>query len=93
MEEFRPDRFGEPDKTKHSMAYFAFGQGPRKCMGINLAEAEMCAIVSKLLLRYRVEYGPHTPNELDLTAPNIVHMIFQVPIKLSFVQLEAISTD
>jgi hypothetical protein len=48
--EFKPDRWLGPEGAKARRFQFAFGKGPRKCLGINLAHAELyiaIAAVSK----------------------------------------------
>lgn len=83
---FRPERFGELGQL-HPAQYFAFGIGPRYCLGMNLALAELRAIIPKLLLKYRVQACQTTPDQLDITSPNLIHMIIEGKIEVSFVEL------
>lgn len=86
--QFRPERFR--DAKLHPAQYFAFGIGPRYCLGMSMALAEIRAILPKLLLRYRIESCAGTPAELDMTSPNLIHMIIEGQIELKFVELSSI---
>lgn len=87
-DQFRPERFGELGQL-HPAQYFAFGIGPRYCLGMNLALAELRAIVPKLLLRYRVEKCASTPEQLDMSSPNMIHMIIEGQVEVRFVELRS----
>lgn len=51
---FRPDRF-ESDGPSHSLAYFPFGAGPRRCLGERFAIVQAKVVVATLLSAYRFE--------------------------------------
>ncbi|XP_024871382.1 cytochrome P450 3A19-like, partial [Temnothorax curvispinosus] len=66
---FDPDRFG-PEK-KHSIerfAYLPFGEGPRMCVGMRMAQLQMKACLATLLRKYRLELSPKTQVPLKMTA-------------------------
>jgi len=85
---FRPERFGE--LKLHPAQYFAFGLGPRYCIGTNLAMAEMRAIVPRLLLKYRVDLCSTSPTFIDATSPNMIHMIIEGQINLKFTEISSL---
>jgi cytochrome P450 len=59
---FRPDRFEEEAVAgRDSYAYLPFGGGPRTCIGIHLARAELTVGVAVLLRSLRVHAGPAPP--------------------------------
>jgi cytochrome P450 len=60
-ERFDPDRF-LPERLEqvHKFAYIPFGAGGRKCIGVNLAEAEGRMILAMLARRYRFELTSKT---------------------------------
>lgn len=43
---FRPDRWLGSESTERRKYMFAYGKGPRKCVGMNLAQAELCLAVA-----------------------------------------------
>lgn len=72
-EKFRPERFlSEEAKTRHSMAFLAFGEGPRNCIGLRFAEMEIKLAVAKILLNYRVIGGRDFPQELEFKTSGII---------------------
>lgn len=85
VESFRPERFSE--LSMHPAQYFAFGLGPRYCIGQNLALAELRAIVPRLLLKYRVQFCDSTPNPIAAISPNLIHMIIEGKVTLKFTQI------
>uniref|UniRef100_A0A6G1SMP5 Cytochrome P450 3A9 n=1 Tax=Aceria tosichella TaxID=561515 RepID=A0A6G1SMP5_9ACAR len=97
---FRPERFGEPNSGGgqwSSLRFFAFGDGPRYCIGKHLAMAEIKAIASRLLVKYRVSLcansPPPTPTHegggegIKTISPNLIHFIIEHPIKLAFTKI------
>ncbi|KAE9391411.1 cytochrome P450 [Gymnopus androsaceus JB14] len=52
-EEFRPSRFLDPDWPKD--AFIPFSAGPRACIGRKFFETEAIAILTMLVLRYKIE--------------------------------------
>ncbi|GAB1867046.1 Probable cytochrome P450 6a13 [Camponotus japonicus] len=68
-EVFDPDRFG-PDR-KHSIERFAFlpfGEGPRICVGMRMAQLQMKACLATFLRKYSIELSPKTRVPLELAA-------------------------
>ncbi|KAL6430828.1 hypothetical protein ACFW04_006978 [Cataglyphis niger] len=60
-EVFDPDRFS-PDR-KHNIERFAFlpfGEGPRICVGMRMAQLQMKACLATLLKKYSLELSPKT---------------------------------
>lgn len=64
---FCPERWLNEGKlrNKKEITHFAFGAGSRECSGIHLAIAEMYAVVSKIVLKYRI-LGPLNGNLMSL---------------------------
>jgi cytochrome P450 len=63
-EVFDPTRFLLPreEDKKTPYALVTFGGGPRICIGINVAQVEVKALVAQVLRSYRLEAaGPHPP--------------------------------
>ncbi|XP_053671080.1 cytochrome P450 6a8-like [Anopheles nili] len=55
---FDPERFSPDRKTVHpGTVYMPFGEGPRMCMGMRFAQAQVKLAIIKLILAYRVKVG------------------------------------
>ncbi|XP_014284340.1 cytochrome P450 4C1 [Halyomorpha halys] len=52
-DKFIPDRFLEP--AKHPFAYLPFSAGPRNCIGQKFAMLDLKAIISHVVLNYKIE--------------------------------------
>ena len=57
-EEFNPDRFFTGDADMSNMAFHAFGQGPRMCLGMRFALIEMKIVLGNLLREYEFLEDP-----------------------------------
>lgn len=92
VESFRPERFGEPASNElvNSMRFFGFGGGPRYCIGKSLALAEIRAITTRLLVRYRITTCPTTPEKIDGISPNMIHTIIRHPMDLAFTEISTV---
>ncbi len=53
-DEFRPERFLEPDDERPRFAYFPFGGGRRQCIGEHFAWMEEVLVMATLARRWRV---------------------------------------
>ncbi|XP_055925097.1 cytochrome P450 3A24-like [Argiope bruennichi] len=54
VHEFKPERFSPENKSKiHPMAFQAFGQGPRNCIGMRFAFMEAKLALARLLSKYK----------------------------------------
>jgi cytochrome P450 len=66
-EKFRPERFlksENPVSPASQFSYIPFGGGPRVCIGMRFAMAEMKIAMAKLLAEFRIVSTPET--RLDL---------------------------
>ena len=53
-DEFKPERFLQPLPERSADAYFPFGAGPRMCIGMGFAMAEMVLVISALVHCYQI---------------------------------------
>lgn len=51
---FRPDRWLGSESIERRKYMFAYGKGPRKCVGMNLAQAELCLAIATMA-KYHME--------------------------------------
>ncbi|PPR04816.1 hypothetical protein CVT24_007076 [Panaeolus cyanescens] len=49
---FRPERFLEPDWPRD--AFYPFAAGPRACLGRKFAETEAVAVLTRLIMKYKI---------------------------------------
>ncbi|KAH0952173.1 hypothetical protein HN011_012211 [Eciton burchellii] len=66
---FDPERFG-PDR-KHTIEKFSFlpfGEGPRICVGMRMAQLQMKACLSTLLRKFSLETSPKTQLPVQMTS-------------------------
>ncbi|XP_067648620.1 cytochrome P450 3A29-like [Haliotis asinina] len=76
---FKPERWENADF--HQMAYLPFGQGPRMCIGMRLAQVEMKIGLARILQKVQFARLPDTPGELrDFMALGTLSI--KTPIKL-----------
>ncbi|XP_018378166.1 PREDICTED: cytochrome P450 9e2-like [Trachymyrmex cornetzi] len=67
--EFDPDRFG-PDR-KHNIEKFTFlpfGEGPRMCVGMRMAQLQIKACLATFLRKYSIELSPKTQLPLKMVS-------------------------
>ncbi|KAH8262761.1 hypothetical protein KR026_012221 [Drosophila bipectinata] len=72
---FQPERFLEPDaakKYKDRGVFMGFGDGPRICIGMRFATAQIKAAIVELLTNFNVRINPKTRNDNDLEATAIL---------------------
>ncbi|GIY50883.1 cytochrome P450 3A24 [Caerostris extrusa] len=62
--EFKPERFAPENKSKiHPMAFQAFGQGPRNCVGMRFALMEAKLALARLLSKYKFKVCAESDKE------------------------------
>ncbi|XP_055598160.1 probable cytochrome P450 6a13 isoform X2 [Uranotaenia lowii] len=67
-EKFRPERFSQEEKNERpASVYFPFGDGPRMCMGMRFAQAQIKVALSLLIQNFRIRVSPKhkSPWQLD----------------------------
>ncbi|KAH0952172.1 hypothetical protein HN011_012208 [Eciton burchellii] len=67
-EAFDPERFGPDRKRIEKFAFLPFGEGPRICVGMRMAQLQMKACLSTLLRKFSLEISPKTQLPLKMTA-------------------------
>lgn len=83
-ERFNPDRF--LPENKHLLVpytYLSFGQGPRNCVGMRFAYQELKMCLSKLILQYKLNVTPKTPNKLKFAPITPLLKTKDIEIQLS----------
>ncbi|KAG9510206.1 Cytochrome P450 3A12 [Fragariocoptes setiger] len=84
---FRPERFvPEHCKHFHKSQFFAFGMGPRNCVGGKLAMCQMQILVSRILVNYEIELCPSSPELLDVYTPMLFVPMIKGPVELNFIK-------
>ena len=71
-ERFDPDRFA-PERTITRHAYIPFGEGPRLCIGNNVAMMEMQLMVAMIVQKYHLSLQPGIeikPTPMPVLRPN-----------------------
>lgn len=77
---FDPDRFGEEAAThRERYAHLAFGAGPRTCIGVHLAMAELVVGVATLVRSYRLHALAEAPT---VGAGVTLHPVGGLPCRL-----------
>ncbi|KAH8833183.1 cytochrome P450 [Flagelloscypha sp. PMI_526] len=66
-EAFKPEKFLDPSWPRD--AFLAFSAGARSCIGRTFAETEAIAIISLILLKYRVEIQPSFLERTKMMTP------------------------
>ncbi|KAF3403033.1 Cytochrome P450 monooxygenase yanH [Talaromyces pinophilus] len=64
-DEFNPDRWLESRGTDLDKWLVAFSTGPRRCLGSNLAWAELYLCFAHVFRKFTVEVGPSSPKKLE----------------------------
>ncbi|XP_074605473.1 cytochrome P450 3A8-like [Brevipalpus obovatus] len=64
---FDPTRFDRENRSKIvPCSYMPYGYGQRICLGMNLATAEACRLVAKIVSRYQISFSDDTPDSLPI---------------------------
>ncbi|KAG9510595.1 Cytochrome P450 3A17 [Fragariocoptes setiger] len=88
VDDFRPERFApEESKTHHKAQFFAFGMGPRNCVGGKLAMLEMQMLVTRLITEYRIQLCDQSPKFLEVYNPVIFIPMIRGHVTLKFVKI------
>ena len=64
-EQFRPERWLEPQPERPKCAYMPFGAGSRGCAGEAFARMVMAFAVASIMQRWRIEYVLDGPPKID----------------------------
>lgn len=61
-EKFDPDRFSDEQKEgRHKFTFIPFGEGPRICVGMRMANIMIKIAITTILKNYSLEVSPKTP--------------------------------
>ncbi|CAD7079480.1 unnamed protein product [Hermetia illucens] len=72
-EKFDPDRFSpENVKSRHSVAFLSFGDGPRNCIGLRFGKMQSRIGLIMLLKNYRISLSPKSPFPLLFTSKSFL---------------------
>ncbi|KAF2462397.1 cytochrome P450 [Lineolata rhizophorae] len=68
-EKFDPERWADPEESARLYKYMvSFSKGPRQCLGINLAYAELYLTIAALFRRFDMELCDTTEDDVELAA-------------------------
>ncbi|KAG9510594.1 Cytochrome protein [Fragariocoptes setiger] len=85
---FRPERFAPEESSAHHKAqFFAFGLGPRNCVGGKLAMLEMQLLIARLITKFSIQACEDTPKSLKVELPLIFVPVIRDRVLLKFVEL------
>lgn len=80
---FDPDRFMAANKDSvDRCAFLAFVEGPRNCIGMRFALLEAKLALANLILKYRFEKSPCTPEKLVFDGRSFVLAVKEMPIRM-----------
>uniref|UniRef100_A0A6B2L774 Cytochrome P450 n=1 Tax=Arcella intermedia TaxID=1963864 RepID=A0A6B2L774_9EUKA len=65
-EQFRPERWDDPNVLKHNYQYIPFQKGPRICLGMNMAQEEAKCCIS-ILYQHGFRFELISPRPSDMT--------------------------
>ncbi|CAG9838963.1 unnamed protein product [Diabrotica balteata] len=71
-EEFDPERFADNNFNTDELLYFPFGEGPRACIGKRLGMLAIGACISHVLLKFKIEKCPSTPDPVEFEPKSFV---------------------
>lgn len=81
VDEFRPERFDENESaSRHALAFFPFGAGPRGCLGMRMAMLQMKTVLAILLLRVSFQ---RTSDKLGVNYDSTVSFSSGMDMKIS----------
>ncbi|XP_012536047.1 cytochrome P450 6j1 [Monomorium pharaonis] len=74
--QFDPERFSRDRKHNiEKFAYLAFGEGPRMCVGMRMAELQIKACLAMFLRKYSIELSPKTRLPLRLLSSSFLSYV------------------
>ncbi|XP_071639301.1 cytochrome P450 6a2-like [Temnothorax longispinosus] len=72
-EEYNPERFSSDRKHNiERFAYLPFGEGPRICVGMRMAQLQIKAGLARILKKYSIELSPRTQIPLKMIPGTIL---------------------
>lgn len=81
VDEFRPERFDETESaSRHSLAFFPFGAGPRGCLGMRMAMLQMKTVLAVLLSKVSFK---RTSDELGVNYDSTVSFSTGMDMRIS----------
>lgn len=70
---FNPDNFTKENiESRHKYSFLAFGEGPRICVGMKFALAQVKGGIAKILSKYNVTLSSKTDQPLKIAKASFV---------------------
>ena len=87
-EQFRPDRWLSVDAPQLESRLVTFSRGPRSCLGINLAHAELYLTLEDMASRYNIELCGTTEKDMQWKDNFVLTINGHLKVRLSPAHLE-----